>query len=114
MSLSRRQFIVQSAGAGALLSLTGAGACGDGGGGDGDTPLHEIPVDKQTFAHGVASGDPAKDSVLLWTRVSGQTAKVSLTWVIANDAELTDVVAMGDVDTSDASDYTVKVVAEAL
>jgi alkaline phosphatase D len=112
MSLSRRQFIVQTVGAGALISLVGA--CDDGGGGGGEPPLHEVPVDKAVFAHGVASGDPARDSVVLWTRVSGQSAKVALTWVVAKDAALTEVVAMGDVETSDARDYTVKVVAGGL
>ncbi|MEL6200672.1 MAG: PhoD-like phosphatase N-terminal domain-containing protein, partial [Pseudomonadota bacterium] len=29
--------------------------------------------ENDVFAHGVASGDPAADSVVLWTRVSGQT-----------------------------------------
>jgi alkaline phosphatase D len=112
MSLSRRQFIVQTVGAGALVSFVGA--CDDGGSGDGESALVDIPVDKTAFAHGVASGDPAKDSVLLWTRVSGQTAAVSLTWVIAKDAALSEVVAMGDIDTSDARDFTVKVVASGL
>ncbi|MEM9323912.1 MAG: PhoD-like phosphatase N-terminal domain-containing protein, partial [Pseudomonadota bacterium] len=37
------------------------------------------------FVHGVASGDPAADSVVLWTRVSGQSGTVTVEWVVAAD-----------------------------
>ncbi len=66
------------------------------------------------FVHGVASGDPAADSVVLWTRVSGQSGTVTVEWVVAADPELSDVIAQGRATTSSISDYTVKVVPEGL
>ena len=36
-----------------------------------------------TFRHGVASGDPTRDSVVLWTRLSGVTSQAEVQWQIA-------------------------------
>ena len=47
------------------------------------------------FRHGVASGDPLADRVVLWTRVSGVLAPTPVTWRVATDRALTDVVAAG-------------------
>ena len=51
------------------------------------------------FTHGVASGDPLADRVILWTRVlppgSGQSERIETTWQVAVDAEFTDIVASG-------------------
>ena len=64
------------------------------------------------FLHGVASGDPLQDRVVLWTRAtpSGDLAggPVSLSWVVAEDAELAHVVARGEAATGPDRDYTVK------
>ncbi|MEL6446556.1 MAG: alkaline phosphatase D family protein [Pseudomonadota bacterium] len=70
--------------------------------------------ENDVFAHGVASGDPAADSVVLWTRVSGQTGTVAVDWVVATDPALREVVTRGRTTTSVISDYTVKVVPQAL
>ncbi len=62
------------------------------------------------FQHGVASGDPLTDSVILWTRVSGINKKrVKVRWRIARDEALKDTVARGRVTTGPTQDYTVKV-----
>ncbi|MYR38908.1 hypothetical protein GTX14_25050 [Streptomyces sp. SID4944] len=75
------------------------------------------------FHHGVASGDPLPESVLLWTRVtptgsalpgSGMGPEVSVGWQVATDSTFQQVVARGDVETGPARDHTVKVVAEGL
>nr|WP_241258682.1 alkaline phosphatase D family protein [Rhodococcus aetherivorans] len=75
------------------------------------------------FAHGVASGDPLPDRVILWTRItpapdavpgSGLGAPTTVRWEIATDGDLRDVVASGSVTTSPASDHTVKVDATGL
>ncbi|MFI6206596.1 alkaline phosphatase D family protein [Streptomyces sp. NPDC051041] len=72
-----------------------------------------VPV----FLHGVASGDPLPDGVLLWTRVtpapeaipgSGLGPDTEVGWVVARDRALTDVVAEGSVTATAASDHTVK------
>jgi alkaline phosphatase D len=69
------------------------------------------------FAHGVASGDPLPDGVLLWTRVtpspdavpgSGAGGPVTVRWEVAEDAAFASVVAQGSVTASAASDHTVK------
>ncbi|MFC7216668.1 alkaline phosphatase D family protein [Streptomyces polyrhachis] len=69
------------------------------------------------FLHGVASGDPLPDGVLLWTRVtpepgavpgSGLGADTVVTWEVARDAAFAKVVARGSVTARAASDHTVK------
>jgi alkaline phosphatase D len=62
-----------------------------------------------TFTHGVASGDPLTDRVVLWTRVTTDEATVPVSWVVAGDASLTDVVASGDVEATAEHDHTVHV-----
>lgn len=62
------------------------------------------------FYHGVASGDPLTDRVIIWTRVtppSDQT--VTVEWEIADDAGFTTIVLSGQVTTDTTKDYTVKV-----
>lgn len=67
------------------------------------------------FSHGVASGDPLSDAVILWTRVSPDTAgPVRVDWVVAEDPELRRVVDAGAVMTDESLDFTVKVDADGL
>ncbi|OKK19187.1 alkaline phosphatase [Streptomyces sp. CB00455] len=70
------------------------------------------------FLHGVASGDPLPDGVLLWTRVtptagavpgSGLGPAVQVGWEVASDKAFSTVVAAGTVTASAAADHTVKV-----
>ena len=69
------------------------------------------------FLHGVASGDPLPDGVLLWTRVtpspeavpgSGKGGPVTVTWEVAEDQDFQDVVARGTAEAASATDHTVK------
>jgi alkaline phosphatase D len=62
------------------------------------------------FQHGVASGDPLDDRVVLWTRVSPPegVASVAVDFVVARDPGLTDVVRSGRVTATPARDFTVK------
>lgn len=67
------------------------------------------------FAHGVASGDPLSDRVILWTRVSGLTSEsVEVRWVISSDPDMRAVVNEGVTHTGAERDYTVKVDADKL
>ena len=43
---------------------------------------------KRVFAHGIASGDPLPDAVLIWTRVSAIRSKVEVTWEPAWSPEM--------------------------
>ena len=70
------------------------------------------------FLHGVASGDPRADRVIIWTRVtpsadalpgSGVGPPVEVTWQVAADPAFTQVVKSGAVTTTAAVDHTVKV-----
>ncbi|MEG8276019.1 alkaline phosphatase D family protein [Streptomyces sp. AHA2] len=69
------------------------------------------------FLHGVASGDPLPDGVLLWTRVtpvpeaipgSGLGPDTEVSWTVARDKAFMDVVAKGSALATAASDHTVK------
>ncbi|MGF1238486.1 alkaline phosphatase D family protein [Streptomyces sp. 2-6] len=105
LSPSRRT-VVKAAAAGAVLAAPLAAA---------------LPARAATttpaFLHGVASGDPLPDGVLLWTRVtpteeavpgSGLGPDTEVSWVVARDKALTDVVARGSTTATAASDHTVK------
>ena len=62
------------------------------------------------FYHGVASGDPLTDQVIIWTRVSPPYHKtVKVAWDVALDNEFSDNVRSGKVTIDSLSDYTVKV-----
>lgn len=62
-----------------------------------------------TFEHGVASGDPWVDAVVLWSRVSHAMGDVDVFYEVAVDREFTQRVAAGSVQTNEEADYTVKV-----
>jgi phosphodiesterase/alkaline phosphatase D-like protein len=61
------------------------------------------------FQHGVASGDPRADAVVLWTRVTSAESEVPVRWTLARDPELSDVVAAGEASASAEDDHTVHV-----
>lgn len=66
------------------------------------------------FRHGVASGDPAPDRVVLWTRVSGVGATVPVGWWVAEPGRREHPVARGEAEASPAHDHTVHVDAAGL
>ena len=103
----RRRFVRQITLGAAALGTLPLAACG---GGDDDAPAVQ-------FAHGVASGDPLADRVMLWTRVTPPadfSAEIPVQWEVASDAAFASIVARGEVRTSAARDYTVKVDATGL
>lgn len=66
------------------------------------------------FAHGIASGDPAADGAILWTRVTTDaTGPVAVRWHVAERAG-GPVLASGDAEARPARDFTVKVEATGL
>lgn len=115
-SHSRRDFFRRLGGAAAVLGTAPLlPACGGSGGGAGDTPA---PATGTTFAHGVASGDPLADRVMLWTRVTpaaaAGAAPITVDYVVATDTALAAVVASGRFSTDASRDHTVKVDAAGL
>lgn len=62
------------------------------------------------FYHGVASGDPLSDRVIIWTRITPETdGPVEVAWKMATDPEMSSEVASGTFTTSVERDYTVKI-----
>lgn len=63
------------------------------------------------FYHGVASGDPTPNSVIIWTRVTPgrKVPEVRVRWEVASDPEFQFLVESGEVLTGPEQDYTVKV-----
>lgn len=62
------------------------------------------------FYHGVASGDPLDDRVIIWTRVTPEyDSTIPVQWKMALDTGFKNIVAQGTVTTDYTKDYTVKV-----
>ena len=69
------------------------------------------------FTHGIASGDPLADRVILWTRVlpgGGNAGAMPCSWQVATDASFKTVIASGEAVARAERDYTVKVDASGL
>ncbi len=64
------------------------------------------------FYHGVESGDPSEDHIIIWTRVTpdtGATGDVEVFWQMATDTNFTNVVNYGKTVATEANHYCVKV-----
>jgi alkaline phosphatase D len=99
-SFDRRAFLTRAglAGAGALTAVGVA------------RPPARADEALAPFEHGVASGDPLADRVVIWTRITpAGTDPVVVDWVVASDVDLADVVRSGTVTTDGNRDFTVKV-----
>ena len=68
------------------------------------------------FYHGVASGDPLQESVVLWTRVTPEIPMDELTvdWELSLDPSFSRIIQKGQIVTSPDQDYTVKFIVENL
>lgn len=74
-------------------------------------------TDLYPFYHGVASGDPLTDRVILWTRVTDDTLTVDsvlVEWRVATDTTMMDVVSSGTGYAAASRDWTFKVDATGL
>jgi len=100
----------------------GSGSSGDGNDssstGDDGLPDYEYdgePGPETLFSHGVASGDPLLDAVILWSRVTGAPeGEVEAFFEVALDPEFTQRVAADYVMTGPERDYTIKLDATGL
>jgi len=63
------------------------------------------------FYHGVASGDPLSDRVIIWTRITPQDFGQTLvgTYHMATDDQFQNIVATGTYSTDSTVDFTVKI-----
>ncbi len=111
--LARRTVLATGAAGAAGVGLAGLGA---------QAAAHPVGsadrAGRSYFRHGVASGDPEPDAVLIWTRVtptpastpgSGKGPRVTVRWEVAADEEFRDVVRSGRFETGHSRDHTVKV-----
>lgn len=72
-------------------------------------------VSTGAFAHGVASGDPFANSVVLWTRVSPDSdGDIDVMWEVSRDNNFTEISRSGSFTANKARDYCVKVIADQL
>ncbi|WP_263171079.1 alkaline phosphatase D family protein [Streptomyces sp. SCSIO ZS0520] len=101
----RRRTLVKAAAAGAVLTPLALAA--------GQARAAEVPL----FQHGIASGDPLPDGVLLWTRLtpsaeavpgSGKGPATEVSWEVAEDKDFTRIVTRGSTTSRPESDHTVK------
>ena len=76
---------------------------------DGTSVYYKVSL--KPFYHGVASGDPLSDRVIIWTRITPdyQVPSVNVDWEVATDQTFTDIVNKGTVQTDSTKDYTIKV-----
>jgi alkaline phosphatase D len=93
--VSRRTFLTTAAGAALYLPFASTFRSSD-----------HIP-----FQHGVASGDPLADRVILWTRVTptGNELAVPVVWTVSTDPTMRKIVKWGLFLAGPERDYTVKV-----
>ena len=93
-----------------LLALTGAAPLAI-------TETQAAYTGKVIFEHGVASGDPLQDRVVLWTRVTpveAGTLAIPVEWEVASDQAFRTIVAHGRTATNAERDFTVKADAQGL
>lgn len=105
--LTRRQFAQAAAAAGAVLAL-----------GTGCATAPRWRERRDLYPQGVASGDPAPDSVLLWTRrqpaADDLRAAYLLTVEVAKDRDFRHIVARGEAEITADTDWTCRFMAAGL
>ena len=105
--INRREFLKVSAlGVSTLFISSALTGCG---GSDATSDYIQVGFD-----HGVASGDPLNDKVIIWTRATpkesiSNSATFPIDYEISTDAEFSQILRRGVVSTSKESDYTIKI-----
>ena len=104
-TLSRRR-LLSLGGAGALIGTIAPTATGQA----------SRTLVAGRFLHGVASGDPDRNSIVLWSRVTPTAShqRGVVRWTVARDPKVQDVVATGQIMTGPSRDWTVKVLVDNL
>lgn len=104
-------FAMFSGGGIGLTACGGGGGGHGGGGGFGGGVGGGRPPDgsSSVFKHGIASGDPLSDRVIIWTRVTAPApGTINVDWEVASDEGFGIIVARGTASTGSERDYTVK------
>jgi alkaline phosphatase D len=106
-TVSRRDFLAQATALGAALAF-------------GQSCAHQrrgpLVERRDLYPQGVASGDPARDSVILWTRREPDrgAAQHRLAVEVADDPAFSNIVATGEVQVSAQTDWTCRFLAAGL
>jgi len=83
---------------------------------DVNSPMRAfVSANLEPFFHGVASGDPLSDRVILWTRFTPDNQiTVDINWKVCTDTTMSTIVSEGSATTDETKDFTVKVDASGL
>jgi alkaline phosphatase D len=103
--ISRRRFMaLTSATLGSVVVSTSLTGCAV-------TPKESQSAGELEFTHGIASGDPLKDAVILWTRArpKNNANNVKVIWELAADKNFDHILRSGVVTATKHRDFTVKV-----
>jgi len=115
--ITRRNLIKYSAyGAGSVVISTGLIGCGnDVNSDDSQSQVDPIPM---SFTHGVASGDPLNDKVIIWTRAvpddEQANPSLALSYEVATDVDFTQITNSGEATINAGTDFILKVDAQNL
>lgn len=94
MNISRRKFVLSAA---LLIPMSRLMA-------------EHVEFTANYFLHGVASGDPLQDRVIIWTRVSSRNyPSTVLRWELSDDPRFINILKKGNLEISADTDYTAKV-----
>ncbi|MES9943228.1 MAG: alkaline phosphatase D family protein [Candidatus Thiodiazotropha sp. 6PLUC1] len=98
MKINRRDLLKLGAYSTILITSSGLHGC------------NSDDSDDYSFNHGVASGDPLEESVVIWTRVTpGDAKRVTVNWQVATDADFEELVNEDYAEVDADRDFTVKV-----
>ena len=102
---SRRKFLKLTTGlsAGSVLALTVSTSL------TGCAALQKESLSNVEFKHGVASGDPLSNALIIWTRVQSEEASAVVAWELASDADFKNIIRNGVEKTDKSRDFTVKI-----
>lgn len=128
MTITRRNILKAAGALGIAASIPGCGdddappptldgGMPDSGTMDAGPPDSGVPPPTGPFRHGVASGDPLPDAVVLWTRVTPEdtgTDTVMVEWEVSTDPTFATLTTSGTLATNVGRDFTVKVDATGL
>jgi alkaline phosphatase D len=121
MTISRRELLRRAAAFGVSSAMVVVSGCVGDSDDDADDGLPHYEYDgepgpEDLFQHGVASGDPLTDSVILWTRVTDSAASGSIPMFleVALDPAFETRVVATPLTATPERDYTVKVDVEGL
>ncbi|MEH6557913.1 MAG: alkaline phosphatase D family protein [Oceanicoccus sp.] len=98
MGVSRRKFVSGALGVSVVAPVLGGCSTGS---------IKSASI--SDFPHGVASGDPLQDRVIIWTRVTTDAPVAEVSWQVSTDERFDQLIASGTVLTDTGRDYTVKV-----